>query len=1096
MTKDREDKMVTGAVHDVSLSFHPAAGQSNLHSVSEIGADTEEGLYESSHPPEAPAEGGSDDSGLTDVQVEKLREKFGYNEVTAKSEPVWLQILKRYAQLTPVILGVTAVFAAAVPEPSGRRDWITFGLLVFLINLVVYCDFFGDRNAKNAMKVVEDLSAPTANVKRNGQWETLKVRLLVPGDVVALKGGTVIPADGKLIGNPQDEPLSVDESSLTGESLAVTKWPGDECLSGAVVLRGELRMRVTNTGANSFFGKTVGLLGDAEKGVGHLRSVLYLTAKVITVVGAVFCLALFLADLFFETTKPSVAQVFLSLKLALVVLAAIVPAAMPVVTTTVLAVGATILAKEKAVVTRLSAIEEMAGLEVLCSDKTGTLTKNELSLDRKELVCETGVSADRLLLLASLASVVEHPEPIDKAINEAAAEGEGADARESYKSVKFTPFNPVDKRSMAVVKGPDGSLLRICKGAPHVVRDMVVASLKGDVKQKELERLDDVITSKAVRGLRTLGVCVQTLPEPSRDPMTDPKVLEETALSPDSLPWKLAGYISLLDPPRDDTAETIRQAIGLGVDVKMVTGDQLAIAIETARRLDMGTNILGNEVWKALPGGDVNAKVPTGDGRVISLSELCLSSDGFAGVYPEHKFKVVESIAATGRHVGMTGDGVNDAPALKLATVGVAVAGATEAAKAAADIVLMAPGLSTIVTAMKLSRQIFRRVEEYIIYRIASSVLILMFFFFALVGFRFLMPAWVLILLSIINDFTLMTSSRDRVPSSPTPLIWDMPMVCVAAFTVGTISSACSLVLLYLAAPHFADWWHLFGLSSLSSGQVVAAVYLNISIGLQLNFLAARTQKVFAAFDGKGAERPALLVAGMMVVALLLSTMVAVYWPRGLKLGGGVEMEGCSWAHAGVVWAFSVVQFLFVDMLKWAAYSGYFALFPHKRRGGTRDDEALARRERRRAIAQRREKEEGRGVSVGKDEELVGDDEDNSHKWSWRKSAAAREARAVRRLSRQISDQRLDVERLASSSQSFGPAGGLGTSFWAGGSPGRASRHEHDQSFRHGGLESVVEGNSRQLHELSARIGGLEGSLERIVSALERNQIILPQWNE
>mmetsp|Transcript_11406 Transcript_11406/g.33094 ORF Transcript_11406/g.33094 Transcript_11406/m.33094 type:complete len:574 (+) Transcript_11406:1019-2740(+) len=393
------------------------------------------------------------------------------------------------------------------------------------------------------------------------------------------------------------------------------------------------------------------------------------------------------------------------------------------------------------------------------------------------------------------------------------------------------------------------------------------------------------------------------------------------------LTWELMGYISLFDPPREDTEETIREAVRLGVDVKMVTGDQLAIAIETAKRLGMGTNIVGSEVFES--------NHESGSGPFLGKSTFAgyvESVSGFAGVYPEHKFKVVETLLGTGKLVGMTGDGVNDAPALKLATVGVAVAGATDAAKSASDIVLLAPGLSTIIHALVLSRQIFRRVEAYIIYRIEASIMILLFFFFSIVVLEFDVPTWILILLSIINDFTLMSTSRDRVPASEKPEIWDMGRVVAVAFTLGGLYACAGLLLVYLAgndthSPPLAydDWWEAWGLDSISEPQLVACLFLNLTIMLQLSFLSCRSKTWWFWFDGKTTKAPSLIVLIPQVGALVLATLLSVYWPAELALGGGATMAGCGWAHAGVVWLYSVVVVLILDVIKVITYQIWWA---------------------------------------------------------------------------------------------------------------------------------------------------------------------------
>eukprot|EP00820_Chromera_velia_P012018 Cvel_22958.t1-p1 / transcript=Cvel_22958.t1 / gene=Cvel_22958 / organism=Chromera_velia_CCMP2878 / gene_product=Plasma membrane ATPase 1, putative / transcript_product=Plasma membrane ATPase 1, putative / location=Cvel_scaffold2313:8-6226(-) / protein_length=678 / sequence_SO=supercontig / SO=protein_coding / is_pseudo=false len=658
--------------------------------------------------------------GLTDAQVEKQRAQYGYNEVVAKETAWWIVYLKRYIGSTPFILIATMILAVAVEDTDENgnrtRDWMSFGVVNFVLHLTVFASHMSDAQAASALKAVKALSTPECACRRNGQLQQVKVRELVPGDVCILRAGTIIPADGKVLGPGQ--PLSVDEAALTGESLPVTKHPGDELLSGAVVQKGELDMVVTAIGENSFFGKTIALLGQAQP-QGHLRMVLKKAANIITITGSVFCIILLFVKLHYENGFASGESWGVSLKYAFALLSSVIPAAMPVVTAAVLAVGSKEIAKENALVQRLSAIEEMAGMEILCSDKTGTLTKNILELNKKEIAPEPGYTNEDVLVYAALASNTEHPEPIDKAITQA------ADMKKAnqYKKLDVVPFDPVNKKVIATCTDPMGNKIRVLKGAPHIICQITAND------KEDHDRQDALINERASRGLRTLGVAIETTPA------VDPQDVHDVGVC------KLIGYISLFDPPRDDTKETIDLARSLGVEVKMVTGDQQAIAIETAKMLGMGINICGQDVWK----------IPTETTPFMNcanFTEFCRSVNGFAGVYPEHKFKVVEALMKHGDLIGMTGDGVNDAPALKLSTVGIAVAGATEAAKSAADIALLEPGLRTIVTAIMLSRQIYRRVEAYIMYRICSSIFILLIFWIGFVGFRFIMPTYCVLIIS------------------------------------------------------------------------------------------------------------------------------------------------------------------------------------------------------------------------------------------------------------------------------------------------------------------------------------------------------------
>ncbi|CEM13152.1 unnamed protein product [Vitrella brassicaformis CCMP3155] len=846
--------------------------------------------------------------GLSDEEVAKLRAIHGYNEVTPKETPEWVKIAKRFTGIVPIIMMITAVLGVAVPDPRdpgniAKRDWMSFALLVFELLLVVVVDYYSDKNAGNAIKAVKDLSAPECECKRNGKWEKVKVRELVPGDICFLGGGVVIPADGKLVG--EGEPVQIDEAALTGEALAVTKRVGDEVLAGAVVQSGELDMMVTKTGENSFFGKTLALLGSVQE-EGHLKKTLGKVAKTMALIGLFFCVIIFIVRIARSERENRGDFVAQTVKLCFVILTAVVPIAMPVVTTTVLSVGALELSKESAVVTRLSAIEEMAGIEVLCSDKTGTLTLNKLTLDKDEITCGEGFTGEYVLVMASLASKLTNQEPIDKAITAAT----DLSQLEKYKVTKFIPFNPVDKKTESTVLFPDGTIKLISKGAPHVIRNMVAVNYP-----EMAEKMEGIINGKAERGLRTLGVC-----------WSDPETID----------WQFVGLISLFDPPRDDTKHTIEQSMEYGVDVKMVTGDQRAIAIETARRLGMGTNIIGNEIWST-----ESSLVEQRGG----LGEFIMSVNGFAGVYPEHKFKIVAALQDMGKLVGMTGDGVNDAPALKKANVGVAVAGATDAAKGAADIILLQPGLSTIVTALLTSRTIFQRIQNYIMYRMASSSLILFFFVLSICAAEYDFPTWTLILLSLINDFTIMSTSKDNVVRAGVPQHWDLKKVLIVAGTLGFTNVIGAFLGLFL----FADgeqiagginWWKGWGVDDLlvyrkydgsecneqisltddeceiSIARLNAAVYLNLAVMIQLNIFSTRTKSWFWYYDGVEAKPPSIVVIIPVIASMVLSSVLMLIWPGDLQFGGGAPVEGIRIEHVAIVWLYSFIWFFLGDILK------------------------------------------------------------------------------------------------------------------------------------------------------------------------------------
>ncbi|MEJ2379053.1 MAG: plasma-membrane proton-efflux P-type ATPase, partial [Pseudolabrys sp.] len=567
------------------------------------------------------------------------------------------------------------------------------------------------------------------------RWEDL-------GVIVAMKLGNIIPADLEL---RQGDYLSVDQSALTGESLPVDKKVGDSVYSGSIVRQGEMHGFVTATGMKTYFGKTAQLVETAEQRSHFQKAVLrignFLILITVCLVALILLVALFRGSSLIST-----------LVFALILTVAAIPVALPAVLSVTMAVGASKLAAMKAIVSRLVSIEEMAGLDILCSDKTGTLTKNQLTLG--DVAPMAGADRDTLLMAAALTCEREAPDPIDGAVLKGVDEKKLA----AYKTVKFQPFDPVHKLAQAEVE-KDGRTMSVAKGAPQVILDL--AKPDDAIVQKAQAATDDM----ASRGFRTLGV----------------------AQGGDDGQWKFLGLLPLFDPPRDDSAETIATAEKMGLQVRMVTGDHTAIAREIAGKLGLGANIVSAREIFTEDGAD-------GDSARIE------QADGFAEVFPEHKFKIVRALQNAGHIVGMTGDGVNDAPPLKQADVGIAVSGATDAARAAADLVLTAPGLSVIARAIEEARRIFERMTSYATYRIAETIRVLLFMTLSIVLFDFYpVTAIMIVLLAILNDLPIMMIAYDNVPVAPRPVRWDMTRVLTTSVTLGLIGVVESFGLFWFA---------------------------------------------------------------------------------------------------------------------------------------------------------------------------------------------------------------------------------------------------------------------------------------------------------
>ena len=801
------------------------------------------------------------------------------------------------------------VFRDSTPEDqnlnvcgcSEESDWVSFGLILFELNLVVLADYFGEQSSGNAISELKKLASPTCRVKRGEVWKSIPKTDLVPGDIVALVIGSVVPADGVLRAEGPKEnyaPLVIDAAAVTGEPLPERKYVGDEVLASTSVLSGELEMQVTKTGERSSMGEALKLIGNVKEKGGNLKRMLSLIAKSIVIISSFFCFAIALVLLIRD--GKSVAE---AMKQAMVILLATLPVAMPLVITTGLAIGALELSREKAIVQRLSCIEEMAGMDILCSDKTGTLTLGRMAIIKSECVAFDGHSRDDLLLMALLASRRVNTDPIDTAVINAFSDPNipGStvacdriihERLKDYREDFFVPFSPLNKKVTATIYDRRyGNTFLVAKGAPEVMNALPGISAKTERKANE------VVESASLKAYKSLGVCV------SYDNGTS---------------WQMIGYLAIFDPPRYDSKETIEHALGRGVSVKMITGDQKKIAVEISKQLGLGGAIFGPEIWSS------NSEIVDQAGGVSNLAEL---ADGFASVKPTHKYRVVTSLQDKNHIVGMTGDGVNDAPALKISNVGIAVAGATDAARGAADIILTQEGLSTIITAINRSRMIFRRLQAYIIYRLASSTFFVLFFTLSICALDFEFPTWVLIMVSLVNDFTAMSTSMDSVRTSSYPLYWDFAKIGILSITIGLMSVIQCFLLLYFARAGEIKYVGMkyIGMGDLLDCEVVALVFLNMVCTIQLNIFSARNKKFFwqTSEADDASPAPSRELGGTVFLVIFICTFIAVYWDPEMKLGGGNPMKGCGWVPAigCLFWCF--FWFFATECVKQVAYHTY-----------------------------------------------------------------------------------------------------------------------------------------------------------------------------
>jgi len=778
---------------------------------------------------------GSSPDGLSRAEAQRRLAQYGYNEITERKVNPVLKFLSYFWGPIPVMIMVAAILSGVL------RHWPDLGIIMFLLVMNAVVGFREEHQAGNAIAALKEKLALQAKVKRDGPWTTIPSRELVPGDIIRLRIGDIVPADAKLL---EGDPVEVDQSALTGESLPVERKTGDVVYSGSILRQGEIDALGYATSKDSYYGKTAELVKTAET-KSHLQQAVLKIMDYLIVIAVV--LAIVILGVAFYRHDP----MLVVLQFALVLTIAAVPVAMPAVLSVTMALGARVLALKQAIVTKLTSIEELAGIDVLCSDKTGTLTQNKLTLGDPFTVGD--ISLEELILAAALASRAEDQDPIDLAVLSGVKDDRDL---KSYQVMHFQPFDPVHKRTEATVKR-DRHDFRVTKGAPQVILALDPNAVKIQ------SQVEEAVNEFAARGFRSLGV----------------------ARANEQGEWQFLGVIPLYDPLREDSKATVDTAKQLGIDMKMVTGDQVAIAREIGRQLDMGKNIV-----------DASLFAETKHHEAGQLADAIEQADGFAQVFPEHKYHIVDVLQQRGHIVGMTGDGVNDAPALKKADAGIAVSGATDAARAAASIVLMLPGLSVIIDAIREARKIFQRMLNYTIYRIAETVALLIFLTLAILLFNFYpVTAIMIVLLAILNDGAILSIAYDNVRYSNRPEVWNLRLVLGIATMIGLFAVIRSFGIFYLGDSVF----------QLSHETIRTMVYLNLSVGGHLTLFVARTRGPFWSIK----PAPILLIA--VVGTQVVATFIAVY---------GLLMSPLGWTLAGLVWGYCFGMFLIQDGVKLLAH--------------------------------------------------------------------------------------------------------------------------------------------------------------------------------
>ncbi len=834
--------------------------------------------------------------GLTSTKAEALLKKYGPNAIEEKKESWWSRLFKRFWGPIPWMIEVAATLSAVA------KRWEDFILIMIMLLVNAFVDFYQESKALNAIAVLKKRLAQKALVLRDGKWQQIDAKEVVPSDIVKIKIGDIVPADVTLLGG--GDFLLVDQSALTGESLPVDKKVGDTLYANAIIKQGEMISRVSATGKHTYFGKTVGLVAKAQS-----QEHSHFQKMVVKVGNFLILLTLFMISIIIyhgiKTHQPPLEL----LVFALVLTISAIPVAMPAVLTVTMAIGARVLATKEAIVSRLAAIEEAAGMDILCSDKTGTLTQNHMSLANPYVVQKQ--TTEDLIRYAALASKEENNDPIETPIFDYIDKHKMRQELSGLELKKFLPFDPIHKRTEAVYEN-----LIVTKGAPQVIIE------QSDDKEFDKKAAYNQVEAFAQKGFRTLGVAYRNTKEEN---------------------YHFVGLIPLFDPPREDSKKAMQEAKAKGVEVKMVTGDNIAVAKYISNLLGIGENIedvsslkgrsieeylylarvlskafaktlnpdaqkeqidkIVKKIIKEVEDELYNMPIPKGSVKKheSEIIELIEKANGFAQVLPEDKYFIVDELQKANHIVGMTGDGVNDAPALKKADCGIAVSGATDAARAAADIVLMAPGLHVIIDAIKEARQIFERMKSYTIFRIAETIRVIIFMTLAIVIYDFYpITALMIIILALLNDIPIMTIAYDNTKVREEPVRWDMREIFILASWLGMAGVISSFTL----------FWILISIMHLPLDFVQSVFFAKLVIAGHGTIYNTRIDDWFWKRPW-----PSWTLFNATFFSRIAGTVLAVY-------GFGL-MEPIGWEWALWMWVYALVWFVFNDAVKMAVL-GYY----------------------------------------------------------------------------------------------------------------------------------------------------------------------------
>ncbi len=692
-------------------------------------------LAQASAPPAAPEPPTDLERGLSSEEVERRLRQYGPNEVPEKRESAALRFLRKFWGLTPWMLELTALLTFLLGNLGDTY------IVLSLLGLNSILGFFQEARASQAIAYLRKRLEVNARVKRDEAWSTVAARELVPGDVVRIRGGDFVPADLRV----HEGSLEVDQSAVTGESLTAEKGPSEVVVSGSTIVRGEATGIVVATGTRTYFGKTVELVQIAKPKL-HMEEV---TSKVVqwllAMVGTLLAISLIYTAVLGNDVLPI-------LPLAVVLLVSAIPVALPTMFTISMALGSLELAKKGVLITRLSAAEDAATLDVLCADKTGTITLNRLRV--VDAVPLDGYTKDDVLRFGALASHEANRDPIDLAVLDA-VRTRGVNLQ-GWVQRAFVPFDPSTRRTAAAIE-KDGTKRYALKGATNAV-------VPPGSSKEDMARIVKEVEAFSSKGYRALAVAVGS----SLDKTTP------------------VGLLALADPPRADSAQHLADLRNLGIATKMLTGDALPIARQLATEVGLGDRITRIS--------DIKADLASG--RQIEAVE---TSNGFAEIYPEDKYLVVKALQDHRHVVGMTGDGVNDAPALKQAEVGIAVSNATDVAKKSASVVLTDEGLAGIIDLVESGRRIYQRIITWILNKVVKTFQIVVFVVLAfLLTGQYVVSVFSMILFLFVTDFVTLSLATDSVRYSKTPDTWDILGLIKVAVALGGLIVAESFGLLYL----------------------------------------------------------------------------------------------------------------------------------------------------------------------------------------------------------------------------------------------------------------------------------------------------------